>query len=108
MIRSKMMSFIRGFDLIGLDAVFGEATPEPEAEPYETGIRVAAKFEDEETAELFRDEIKPELSRGAVGVGGLDAVREHVRRFLSYHPTLIPRDEIEPEVQLKKTRKMVV
>jgi hypothetical protein len=81
-------------DYIGVDSVFGPEAREPECEPNEMRVRIAAKVPSNESAEEFLAIVDPLLTNGAVGAG---SHRPHKRRYLALHTGLTPREQISAE-----------
>lgn len=87
------------FDLLGLSAIHGEATPQSAPEPYEVGIRVAARTR--EYAEAFK--IGREVDGMAVCGVGMTGKRgglpnERVREVIGLSSSLVARENICPEI----------
>ncbi|MHB1810205.1 MAG: acyclic terpene utilization AtuA family protein [Solirubrobacteraceae bacterium] len=83
-------------DYIGLDSVFGPASPAPAAEPWEVRLRIAARVSDEATAERVREE----LTLTWFGPSGAGGVRTSVREILGMCSALVPRELVPVEVQV--------
>jgi hypothetical protein len=83
-------------DYIGLDSVFGPASPARPADPWEVRLRIAARVEDEATAERLQQE----LTLTWFGPAGAGGVRTSVRQILGMYSALVPRELIPVEVQI--------
>ncbi|WP_436348967.1 acyclic terpene utilization AtuA family protein [Natronorubrum sp. FCH18a] len=95
-IRNKVNIEEFRIDIIGVDSIFGPAAPEPECDPNELRVRVAAKFNDREDAERFCGMMIPDALFGPVGAGG---VRQDVQHITEVHSTLISREKVSTEVE---------
>ena len=83
-------------DLIGLDALHGEALSGASGrEPYEVRLRVAARTADAATAALVGAEIEALYTNGPAGGGG---VSRQVREVLGIRSVTIPRASVRPTI----------
>ena len=83
-------------DLIGLDALHGEALSGASSrEPYEVRLRVAARTADAATAALIGAEIEALYTNGPAGGGG---VSRQVREVLGIRSVTIPRASVRPTI----------
>lgn len=83
-------------DLIGLDALHGEALSGATGrEPYEVRLRVAARTADAATAALIGAEIEALYTNGPAGGGG---VSRQVREVLGIRSVTIPRASVSPMI----------
>ncbi len=83
-------------DLIGLDALHGEALSDAAGrEPYEVRLRVAARTADAATAALIGAEIEALYTNGPAGGGG---VSRQVREVLGIRSVTIPRASVRPTI----------
>lgn len=83
-------------DLIGLDALHGEALSGASGrEPYEVRLRVAARTADAATAALIGAEIEALYTNGPAGGGG---VSRQVREVLGIRSVTIPRASVSPVI----------
>lgn len=89
------------FDRIGVDALSGGMFPDPaEADVREVGLRIAIRTRTKEEAAIARANMIRVTLYGPVGLGwGAPAA---IRPVVSLWPTLIPRDEINIEVQVQE------
>lgn len=86
---------LRG-DLIGLDALHGEALSGAGGrEPYEVRLRVAARTADAATAALIGAEVEALYTNGPAGGGG---VSRQVREVLGIRSVTIPRASVRPMI----------
>jgi hypothetical protein len=86
------------FEYLGVNTLHGPTAPEPECEPNEVGLRVAAHCDTREEAEAVRREILHLWTLGGVGSAIMPPGRP--RPVTSLWPTLIPRDAVEVDVHL--------
>lgn len=83
-------------DLIGLDALHGEALSGATGrEPYEVRLRVAARTPDAATAALIGAEVEALYTNGPAGGGG---VSRQVREVLGIRSVTIPRASVSPMI----------
>lgn len=87
------------FDLIGVDALHGPglAAGSARAEPYEVRLRVAARTSSAEEALRIGNEVETLYTNGPAGGGG---VTKQVREVLGVLSTLLPRERVQPRVQM--------
>lgn len=83
-------------DLIGLDALHGEALSGASGrEPYEVRLRVAARTADAATAAVIGAEVEALYTNGPAGGGG---VSRQVREVLGIRSVTIPRTSVRPMI----------
>lgn len=87
------------FDLIGVDAIHGPGLPAggARAEPYEVRLRVAGRTASAEEALRIGNEVETLYTNGPAGGGG---VTKQVREVLGVLSTLLPRERVQPRVQM--------
>lgn len=87
------------FDLIGVDAIHGPGLPAGgmRAEPYEVRLRVAGRTASAEEALRIGNEVETLYTNGPAGGGG---VTKQVREVLGVLSTLLPRERVQPRVQM--------
>lgn len=83
-------------DFIGVDSVFGPATPRRQADPWEVRLRIATRVPDEETA----GRVRQALTLTWFGPAGAGGVRTTVRQLLGMHSVLLPRADVPIGVEL--------
>ncbi len=67
---------------------------------FETVLRIAVSDPDQHVVERFTREMTPLISAGPQGTTGYAEGRPVVREVFGYWPTLIPRDQVHPTVEL--------
>jgi hypothetical protein len=67
----------------------------------EVVLRVSVHAADREAAERFTRELAPLATSGPAGLAGYTAARGSVRPVFAYWPTLVPRELIEPKVEVR-------
>lgn len=82
------------FDLIGVNAIHGSASPEPAVPPYEVRVRVAMRTKDRSTAESWAKEAEWQY----FGVAGSGGMRRNVRPVLAMYTTFLERSEVTTQV----------
>ena len=85
------------FDLIGVDALHGEALSRQAAEPYEVRLRVAGRTASLDEAERIGNEVETLYTNGPAGGGG--ATRS-TRPVLAVQSVLLPRELVRPTVHM--------
>jgi hypothetical protein len=88
------------FDYIGINTLHGPVAPEPTYEPNEVGLRVAARCNTFEEADLVRREATHLWT--LAGVGSSFGAPIPVRQIIGLWPTLIPREEIPTQCMIKE------
>jgi len=91
-------------ELLGASACHGipaaEAAPELAAQLPEVVLRAAVRAQERAPVERFTKEIAPLVLNTAPGVTGLGSGRPKVEEVVAYWPTLIPKQDVQPEVAL--------
>jgi hypothetical protein len=82
------------FDLIGVNAIHGPASPEPQVPPYEVRVRVAMRTQDRSVAEAWAQETEWQYF-GAAGSGGM---RRSVKPVLAMYTTFLDRRHVTPNI----------
>lgn len=87
------------FDLIGVDAIHGPGLPTgaERAEPYEVRLRVAGRTDSADEAIRIGNEVETLYTNGPAGGGG---VTKQVREVLGVLSTLLPRERVQPRIQM--------
>lgn len=83
-------------DLIGVDSMFGPASPAPAAEPWEVRLRMAVRTRERSAAET----VAQALTLTWFGPAGAGGVRTNVRQVLGMSSVLLPRDAVDVGVEL--------
>jgi hypothetical protein len=84
------------FDLIGVNAIHGQASPVFETPPYEVRVRMAVHTRHRAIAERITREVEWQYF-GPSGAGGM---RSQIRPFLALYSSRIPRDQVPVEVSI--------
>jgi hypothetical protein len=85
------------YDLLGLDALHGAATPPDAPEPYEVHLRVAGRAPTPEAAGKVAIAVEHLQLFGPAGTSGH---RRQVRPVIAMYSTYIPRTSIHEEVEI--------
>ena len=85
------------YDLLGLDALHGAATPPDAPEPYEVHLRVAGRAPTPEAAGKVAIAVEHLQLFGPAGTSGH---RRQVRPVIAMYSTYIPRTHIHEEVEI--------
>ncbi|MGD2155559.1 MAG: DUF1446 domain-containing protein [Anaerolineales bacterium] len=89
------------FDFIGVNAIYGKELEEPQAVPWEVGLRVAGRTIEKDEAWKIMHELETIDNNGPAGiVRGLR--KEDVSEIIGYYSTLIPREYVETEFLIKE------
>ncbi|MBK9170416.1 MAG: DUF1446 domain-containing protein [Bryobacterales bacterium] len=70
------------------------------ADPAEVQVRIGVRGQDRAAVDRFTRELIPLVLSGPPGATGYGDGRPEVREVVAYWPALIPRDEIEPRVEV--------
>ncbi|MBU2498010.1 MAG: DUF1446 domain-containing protein [Proteobacteria bacterium] len=89
-------------DLVGVNMLHGEVAPVEDKDLNEVGIRIAARTETYEEAEVVRREATHLWTMGPVGVSF--GVPLNVRPVIALWPSLVPRDAVKVESQLMEVK----
>ena len=87
------------FDYIGINAVHREASPSPVIEPYEVGLRVAAKSRDRSEIEKIATAVAPMAVSGPAGTGKWGTLGNRVRPVVGMNSVLIPRTSVDVNIE---------
>src|SRR6266550_2031996 len=87
-------------EFVGVNATHGPLAGEPRADLPEVQLRVAVRGEDRAAVERFTKEIAPLVLTGPPGVTGFAGGRPKVEEIVAYWPALIPKSEIQPQVEI--------
>jgi hypothetical protein len=86
-------------EFLGVDACHGAAAP-PVSEVPELQLRIGVRGRDRAAVERFTRELVSLVLSGPPGATGYGEGRPPVREIVSYWPTLVPRSEIQPRVEV--------
>ncbi|ROO29923.1 ABC transporter substrate-binding protein [Salinisphaera orenii MK-B5] len=86
------------FDFLGVNAIHGAATPEPAAEPYEVGVRVAARCATRAEAAKIGREVDGMAVSGLGSTGKRVPYADRVREVIGIWSTLIDREAVAPDI----------
>ena len=103
-VRQRMAQLGLAFDAIeteyfGVNACHGPAAP-PASDPPEVQLRIGVRGADRAAVERFTRELVPLVLSGPPGGTGYGEGRPQVREVVAYWPALIPREEVEPRVEV--------
>jgi len=87
-------------EFVGANATHGRLAGEPSADLAEVQLRVGVRGDDRAAIERFTKEIAPLILTGPPGVTGFAGGRPKVEEIVAYWPALIPKGEIESQVEL--------
>jgi len=82
-------------DIIGVDSLHGAATPRTNAEPYEARLRVAARTDSREAAQLVGEEVESLYTNGPAGGGG---AWKGVKPIIAIASAYVAREKVRPTV----------
>ncbi|MBU6285191.1 MAG: DUF1446 domain-containing protein [Betaproteobacteria bacterium] len=85
-------------DFLGLNAIHGLATPANAVEPYEIGVRVAARTLTREEAQKVGREVDGMAVSGIAHTGKRVPHQDRVREIIGIWSTLVPREAIRPSL----------
>ncbi|MCA8422394.1 DUF1446 domain-containing protein [Burkholderia seminalis] len=81
------------FDLIGVDALYGDATPAAHGEPAEVRVRVAGRAASAAEAARIGNEVETLYTNGPAGGGG---AFKSTREVIAVQSVLLPRTAVTP------------
>lgn len=84
------------FDLIGVNALYGDALAAHRDEPYEVRVRVAGRAANAKEAARIGNEVETLYTNGPAGGGG---VTKSTREVLAVQSVLLPREQVSPAFQ---------
>lgn len=87
-------------EFVGVNATHGALAGEPPKDIPEVQLRVGVRSENRSAVERFTKEIAPLILTGPPGVTGFAGGRPKVEEIVAYWPALIPKEEINPKVQV--------
>lgn len=85
-------------DILGVDAIHGAASPEPQCEPYEVGVRIAARCLTKVEALKVGREVDGMAVSGIASTGKRVPFQERVREVIGIWSTLVPKDSVAGKV----------
>jgi hypothetical protein len=84
------------FDLIGVNALYGDALAARHEAPYEVRVRVAGRVANAKEAARIGNEVETLYTNGPAGGGG---VTKSTREVLAVQSVLLPREQVNPVFQ---------
>jgi len=87
-------------EFVGANATHGPLAGTPSPNLPEVQLRVGVRSENRTAVERFTKEIAPLVLTGPPGVTGFAGGRPKVEEIVAYWPALIPKDEINPVVDV--------
>jgi hypothetical protein len=87
-------------EFVGANATHGPLAGKPSPDLPEVQLHVGVRGEDRAAVERFTKEIAPLVLTGPPGVTGFAGGRPKVEEIVAYWPALIPREEIDPAVEV--------
>jgi len=87
-------------EFVGANAVHGPLAGPPSSDAPEIQLRVGVRGSDRKAVERFAKEIAPLILTGPPGVTGFAGGRPKVEEIVAYWPALIPKREIESNVEV--------
>ncbi|RJF91833.1 acyclic terpene utilization AtuA family protein [Noviherbaspirillum saxi] len=92
------------YDILGVNAMHGDALAASHSEPYEVRIRVAGRTDNLREAERIANEVESLYTCGPAGGGGATKSAKDIVAVLS---TFLPRSEIKTSIQFEESRHAV-
>ena len=87
-------------EFVGVDAVHGRLSGDPDPEIPEVQLRIGARARDRAPVDRFSREIAPLILNGPPSVTGFSGGRPKVEEIVAYWPALVPKSEIKPKVEV--------
>jgi hypothetical protein len=105
-VRQRLTALGLHFDEIyteyfGVNACHGQAAP-PNPDPPEVQLRIGVRGQDRRAVDRFTRELIPLVLNGPPGATGFGEGRPPVREIVAYWSALIPREEIQTQVEVVK------
>lgn len=92
-------------ELLGAgEGVPGIAPPKSTGRPPEVVVRLAVHDPRREAVERFTKEFAPLITSGPAGLAGYAVGRADVRPVFAYWPALVPRELVEPKVEVRPAK----
>ncbi|MDR5817224.1 DUF1446 domain-containing protein [Caballeronia sp. LZ033] len=88
------------FDLIGVNALYGETLAAGHAEPYEVRVRVAGRAANAREAARIGNEVETLYTNGPAGGGG---VTKATREVIAVQSVLLPCEQVNPAFEFVET-----
>ena len=86
-------------EFFGVNACHGHLAPQI-AEPAEVQLRIGVRGQDKAAIERFTRELIPLVLSGPPGASGYGEGRPQVKEVIAYWPALVPRETIQPRVEV--------
>jgi len=86
-------------EFFGVNACHGHLAPQI-AEPAEVQLRIGVRGQDKAAIERFTRELIPLVLSGPPGATGYGEGRPQVKEVIAYWPALVPRETIQPRVEV--------
>jgi len=87
-------------EFVGASATHGPLAGEPRGDAPEVQLRVGVRGQDRTAIERFTKELAPLILTGPPAVTGFAGGRPKVEEIVAYWPALIPKEEINPQVEV--------
>jgi len=87
-------------EFVGVNATHGHLAGEPSPDIPEVQLRIGVRGQNKADVERFTKEIAPLILTGPPGVTGFAGGRPKVEEIMAYFPALIPKNLIEPKVEI--------
>ncbi len=87
-------------DFLGLNAIHGAMTPADAPEPYEVGVRVAARTRTREEANKVGREVDGMAVSGLGMTGKRVPHQDRTREIIGVWSSLVPREKVVPEINI--------
>lgn len=85
-------------DVLGVDAIHGPASPEPQCDPYEVAVRIAARCLSKSEALKVGREVDGMAVSGIASTGKRVPFQERVREVVGVWSTLVPKKRVAGHV----------
>lgn len=81
-------------DILGVDAIHGAASPQPQCDPYEVAVRIAARCRSKSEALKVGREVDGMAVSGIASTGKRVPFQERVREVVGIWSTLVPKERV--------------
>ena len=90
-------------EYVGVNATHGPLAGEPDPDIAEVQLRIGVRAQEAAPVRRFTREIAPLILNGPPSVTGFAGGRPKVEEIVAFWPALIPKSEVQPEVEIFET-----
>ncbi len=90
-------------EYVGVNATHGPLAGEPDPDIAEVQLRIGVRAQEAAPVRRFTREIAPLILNGPPSVTGFAGGRPKIEEIVAFWPALIPKSEVQPEVEIFET-----